>query len=89
MLGQLDTFIAFGVIILGVSMLITVLNQMVTALLGMRGTNLRWGIATLIEQTDPRLAGDARRAGKGTCTCSASWPPRPSSVWAHHSGSRR
>jgi hypothetical protein len=60
MFGQLDTFIAFAVVILGVSMLITVLNQIAAALLGLRGTNLRWGIQTLLEQVDPRLAADAR-----------------------------
>ena len=60
MFGQLDTFIAFAVVILGVSMLITVLNQMVTALLGLRGANLRWGIETLLEQVDAGLARDAR-----------------------------
>jgi hypothetical protein len=60
MVGQLDTFIAFAVVILGVSMLVTVLNQMITALLGLRGTNLRWGLETLFEQVDPRLAADAR-----------------------------
>lgn len=61
MLGQLDTFIAFAVVILGVSLLITVLNHITTAVLGMRGANLRWGIETLLQQVDPRLAGDARR----------------------------
>ena len=40
MLHYLDTIIAFVVILLGVSLLITILNQMISALLGYRGTNL-------------------------------------------------
>ena len=50
MLGQLDTFIAFAVVILGISLLITVLNQVVVALFGLRGSSLRWGLETLLEQ---------------------------------------
>jgi hypothetical protein len=61
MLGQLDTFIAFVVVILGISLLITVLNHIATALLGLRGSNLRWGIETLLHHTDERLKEDARR----------------------------
>lgn len=60
MLGQLDTFIAFVVVILGFSLLITILNQAIVALVAMRGTNLLWGIQTLLEQVDPRLAPHAR-----------------------------
>ena len=59
MIGQLDTFIAFAVVILGVSLLITVLNQAVVAVLSMRGANLRWGIQTLLEHIDSNLAPHA------------------------------
>jgi hypothetical protein len=60
MLGQLDAYIAFAVVILGVSLLITVLNQTIVALLSMRGANLRWGIQTLLQEVDPRLAAHAK-----------------------------
>jgi len=54
-LDHLDTIISFVVIITGVSLLITSLTQMVSALLGLRGTNLRWGIETLLKELDPNL----------------------------------
>jgi hypothetical protein len=49
------------VIITGVSLMVTLLTQMVSAFLGLRGTNLRWGIATLLKQLDPSLAEHAER----------------------------
>ena len=58
-LEHLDTIIAFVVIITGVSLLITTLTQMVSALLGLRGSNLRWGIKTLLTHIDPDLAEHA------------------------------
>jgi hypothetical protein len=61
MLEHLDTFIAFAVVMAGVSLLITVMTQMASALLGLRGTNLRWGIATLLQNVDPKLAEQAAR----------------------------
>lgn len=59
-LEHLDTVISFVVIITGVSLLVTTLTQMASALLGLRGTNLRWGIETLLKQLDPSLAAHAR-----------------------------
>ncbi len=47
MLAYLDTLIGFAVVMLGVSLLITILTQMVSALLSHRGANLRWGLVTL------------------------------------------
>jgi hypothetical protein len=58
-LEHLDTVISFVVILTGVSLLVTTLTQMVSALLGLRGTNLRWGITTLIKQIDPNLGAQA------------------------------
>src|SRR5437867_13098964 len=58
-LEHLDTIIAFVVIITGVSLLVTTLTQMVSALLGLRGSNLRWGIQTLLKELDPNLAAHA------------------------------
>jgi hypothetical protein len=59
MLQYLDTIIAFAVIMLGVSLLITILNQMISALLGYRGTNLLWGIKTLLGTIEPNLSTKA------------------------------
>src|SRR5262245_44023861 len=55
MLDHLDTLISFVVIISGLSVVVTTLTQMVSAALGLRGSNLRWGLKTLIEQLDPGL----------------------------------
>jgi hypothetical protein len=60
-LEHLDTVIAFAAILAGVSLLVTTLVQMVSALLGLRGANLRWGIATLLKQADPDLSGHATK----------------------------
>ncbi|MGB7790136.1 MAG: hypothetical protein WBL39_02900, partial [Terrimicrobiaceae bacterium] len=54
-LERLDTIIAFVVILAGVSLLVTVFTQVVSAFLGLRGTNLRWGIETLLKELDPSL----------------------------------
>jgi hypothetical protein len=48
------------VIITGVSLLITTLTQMVSALFALRGSNLRWGINTLLTHIDPDLAVHAK-----------------------------
>ena len=54
-LERLDTIIAFVVILAGVSLLVTVFTQVVSAFLGLRGANLRWGIETLLKELDPSL----------------------------------
>ena len=59
-LEHLDTIISFVAILTGVSLLATILTQMVSSLLGLRGINLRWGIATLLEHADPKLGKYAR-----------------------------
>jgi hypothetical protein len=59
-LDHLDALISFVVIISGVSLIVTVLTQTVSAFLGLRGTNLRWGIQTLLAELDPLLAPYAR-----------------------------
>ncbi|HRZ99920.1 MAG TPA: hypothetical protein P5055_04205 [Candidatus Paceibacterota bacterium] len=45
----MDTLIAFATIMLGVSLLITVFTQIISSILGLRGTNLRWGVQKLLE----------------------------------------
>ncbi len=59
-LDHLDTIISFVAIITGVSLLVTTLTQAFSALLGLRGTNLRWGIETLLKHGDPQLAEHAK-----------------------------
>lgn len=58
-LQHLDTVIAFAVIMLGASLLITIFTQAISGFLALRGTNLLWGITTLLATADKRLQGDA------------------------------
>ena len=58
-LEHLETLIAFAVVMLGVSLLITVFTQMVSALFGLRGTNLLWGLKTLFATVDKQLVDQA------------------------------
>jgi len=48
-LAYLDTLIGFAVVMLGASLLITILTQMVSALFSHRGANLRWGLENLFK----------------------------------------
>src|SRR4051812_38044830 len=59
-LQYLDTVIAFLVVLLGLSLLITILNQMISTLFSHRGTNLRWGVEKVVSTLDPTLAGKAK-----------------------------
>src|SRR6267378_3418249 len=59
-LEHLDTVIAFVVILAGVSLLVTIFTQTVSALFGLRGANLLWGIKTLLKELDPDLATHAK-----------------------------
>jgi hypothetical protein len=54
MLAYLDTLIGFSIVMLIVSLLITVLTQVISALLNHRGSNLLWGLKTLFAQFDPK-----------------------------------
>jgi hypothetical protein len=54
MLAYLDTVIGFAVVMLVISLLITILTQVVSALLNHRGSNLLWGIKTLFARFDPK-----------------------------------
>jgi hypothetical protein len=55
MLEKLDTLIAFAVVMLGLSLIITVLTQIIATFLGLRGSNLLWGIETLFNKLAPTL----------------------------------
>lgn len=63
MLAYLDTLIGFAVVMLGASLLITVLTQMVSGLLSHRGANLQWGLEMLFRHIPGcPLLNDAGRA---------------------------
>jgi hypothetical protein len=47
MLTYLDTLIGFAVVMLGVSLIITILNQAISTFLAHRGANLLWGLKVL------------------------------------------
>jgi hypothetical protein len=58
-LDHLDTLISFVVIIAGVSLVVTIMTQTISVFLGLRGSNLRWGIQTLLIELEPSLAAHA------------------------------
>ena len=49
MLAYLDTLIGFAVVMLGVSLLITIATQMISALFSHRGANLKWGLEKMLK----------------------------------------
>lgn len=63
MLEKLDTLIAFAVVMLGVSLLITILTQIVSTALGLRGSNLLWGLETLFQELAPALEAAGVKPG--------------------------
>ncbi len=58
-LDQFDTVLAFSGVMLTLSLLITVIVQMIVAVLGLRGNNLKWGVEHVIKQLDPKFGLDA------------------------------
>jgi hypothetical protein len=65
MLAYLDTLIGFAVVMLGASLLVTILTQMISALLSHRGANLRWGLENLFKHIpNSPLMNDAATAKK-------------------------
>ena len=80
MLGYLDTLIGFAVVMLVLSLLITILTQIVSGLINHRGSNLKWGLETLFANIDPKqlpnLTADADKVAKAVlthCLVSDSW----------------
>lgn len=61
MLQYLDMAIAFAAVMLGVSVLVTALTQVVNAIFGMRGRSLVWGLETLLKYIDPEFKEHARK----------------------------
>ncbi len=53
MLAYLDTFIGFAVVMLGASLIVTILVQVVSAAASLRGASLRWGLEQLFKNIDP------------------------------------
>ena len=72
MLAYLDTLIGFAVVMLGTSLLITILTQMASALFSHRGANLLWGLETMFQHVPncPLLneVDNARRLAKDVLT---------------------
>lgn len=80
MLSYLDTVIGFAVVMLGISLLITILTQMVSSLFNHRGGNLLWGLRTLFANINPtrfpHLTAEADSVAKSVlthCLISDSW----------------
>jgi len=61
MLQYLDMSIAFAAVMLGVSVLVTALTQVVNAILALRGQSLLWGLETLLTYIDPDFKAHARK----------------------------
>src|SRR5438046_69745 len=67
-LDRLDTAIAFVVILLGVSMIVTLLTQIVSALFAYRGRYLLEGLEQLFQTLDPALSDKAKGLAKNVLT---------------------
>jgi hypothetical protein len=53
MLIYIDILIGVAVIMLGCSLMLTIANQFLASLFAVRGTNLKWGLAVLIQELHP------------------------------------
>lgn len=60
-LKQLDTVIAFAVVMLLLSLLVTVFVQAVVSLLGLRGRSVQWTVETLMRELLPDVHEEDRR----------------------------
>ena len=64
MLDNLDTLLGFALISTVVSLLVTIVVQMVMALLKLRSQNLAWALAETFETIEPKLTAEAKGLGK-------------------------
>ena len=64
MLNQLDILIGFAVVMAVVSLLITLVTQMVSAALGLRGKYLADALEVMIHKIDPTISEDIHGLGK-------------------------
>jgi hypothetical protein len=62
MLKQLDILIGFVVVMSVISLLITILTQMVSSFLGLRGRNLSDALEAMVQQIDPQIDAKIREA---------------------------
>lgn len=60
MLDHLDTFLAFGAVMLGVSLFVTAITQVFSGLANARGKELVAGLERLLKHTAPQLKDGAR-----------------------------
>ena len=65
---RLDTLIGIATIMLGLSIIITIMNQMTASLLGHRAMYLKDGLAELLEALDPSLKAQAGAIAKDLLT---------------------
>ncbi len=69
MLANLDVLIGLSVVMLGLSLVVTMIGQILAAALNLRGTNLRWGLAMLVQQLHaarfPPPTADSRALNPG------------------------
>jgi hypothetical protein len=63
-LAHFDTMIGFTMIVMLFSLLITVLVQMASSALNLRGKNLFWGVKRLLIQIDPNIGSNADKIAK-------------------------
>ncbi len=52
-LERLDTFIAFAVVMLLLSVMVMAFVQLIVSIFGLRGRNLRWGVTLLLQEAAP------------------------------------
>lgn len=60
MLKQLDVLIGFVVVMSVVSLLITIITQMISATLGLRGRNLADALKAMVRKIDPKIDGQVK-----------------------------
>jgi hypothetical protein len=72
MLAYLDTAIGFAMVMLGVSLIIMIIVQAISAALSYRGANLMWGLETLLSEIDstnlPVLTANAKAVANAVLT---------------------
>ena len=72
----IEVILAFAGIMLGLSLAITVLNQLVSNALGSRGSTLKWGLVTMLQQLHEPMNKKITRGGRTAACDSAQHPDR-------------
>jgi hypothetical protein len=68
MFEHIDALIAFTGIILVASLMVTIITQIVILVLNLRGRNLLWGVARLLQQIEPSLGDKAKEVARKILT---------------------